>query len=321
PSMAAFILGGIRTGRKLLRCREFDIVNTHFALPSGPVGAALAQAGRLPNVLSVHGGDLYDPTKWLSPHRHGPLRSVVTHIVRRADVVVGQSRNTIENLRRYYDQAPEAQLIPLGIPRPPRTSADREVLGVAADEFVMITIARLVARKGIDQLLTLLRRLDGTNARLVVIGGGPELESLRFQANALGIGSRVTFTGFLTEEKKTEWLAASDLYVSTTQHEGFGLVFLEAMAQGLPVVCYDHGGQTDFLAHGVNAMLLPLNDLDAFEAAVRELASDADTRARIAARNRRDVERYFIEACADRYEELFTEFAGQTHSVVSALRQ
>lgn len=314
PSMATFILGGTRAGHKLVLERDFDVVNTHFALPTGPVGVALARRRGLPNILSVHGGDLYDPSKWMSPHRHAILRSMVRRIVRSSDAVVGQSRNTNENLRRYYDPLSQPKLIPLGIPRPPPAALGRNELGLPENEFVMITIGRLVARKGIDQLVRMLALLGHPQARLVVIGDGPELGELQGLARDVRVSSQVTFTGFVSDQRKVDWLAASDLYVSTSQHEGFGLVFLEAMAQGLPVVCYDHGGQTDFLANGVNGSVVRLNDLEGFTSAVRELASGDSKRKAISERNRHDVEQFFIEFCARRYEELFDE----VRSAVSA---
>ena len=310
PSMATFILDGSRCGRKLVLERDFDVINTHFAIPTGPVGDALARHGHLPNVLSVHGGDLYDPSKWMSPHRHAVLRALVRRIVRSADAVVGQSRNTNENLRRYYDPDSLPELIPLGIPRPPAGTAARTELGIAQNELAMVTIGRLVARKGIDQLVRMLARLERPEARLVVIGDGPELGKLQGLARDLRVASQVTFAGFVSEQRKVDWLEASDLYVSASQHEGFGLVFAEAMAQGLPIVCYDHGGQTDFLTDGVNGCVVPLNDLGAFTAAVHELASNDAKRAAISTRNRQDVEQYFIETCARKYEQLFESVVG-----------
>jgi glycosyltransferase involved in cell wall biosynthesis len=311
PSMATFIIGGVQTARKLARKRAFDVVNTHFALPTGPVGSSVSGLQKVPNVLSVHGGDLYDPTKRMSPHRHLVLRIVVRHIVRCADAVVGQSKDTNDNLRRYYDPPTEPRLIPLAIPRPPAATADREELGLAADEFVMITIGRLVCRKATDQLVALLSRLENSKARLIVVGEGPDLGMLQQKARELGVSGRVTFTGFISEKRKFALLAVADLYVSTSQHEGFGLVFLEAMAHGLPIVCYDHGGQTDFLQSGINGAVLPLNDLDGFAGAVSEMMKDSVKRETIAARNRRDVEQYFIETCANRYEALFREVTGK----------
>src|SRR5690606_16087762 len=70
PSMLAYMVTGSIRGRRLVHSERFDLINTHFALPSGPVGALMSRAGRIPNVLSVHGGDLYDPSKRSSAHRH-----------------------------------------------------------------------------------------------------------------------------------------------------------------------------------------------------------------------------------------------------------
>ncbi|MEX2126170.1 MAG: glycosyltransferase family 4 protein [Woeseia sp.] len=307
PSMAAFVISGAWRGRKLLQTRQFDVINTHFAVPTGPVGAYLSWLGDIPHVLSVHGGDLYDPSKWTSPHRHAILRSTIRQIGRRSDAVVCQSTNTNDNFRRYYDPGAEPRLIPLGVPRPPAPTESREALGLRPQETVMISIGRLVARKQTDQLLRLAGRLRNEAVRLVVVGDGPDLDALQRQANELDVADRVTFAGFVSSQRKVDLLAAADIYVSTSQHEGFGLVFLEAMSQGLPVVCYDHGGQTDFLQNGINGAVLPLNDLDGFTSAVGVLVTDPEKRKTIAERNKVDVERFYIESCAKQYEALFRE--------------
>ena len=311
PSMASFIVSGTLKGRGLVRSRDFDVINTHFAIPTGPVGAWLSRFGDIPNVLSVHGGDLYDPSKWSSPHRHTILRYVVRHVVQSADVVVGQSKNTNENLRKFFDPAVQPELIPLGIPRPPPARSGRDTLGLDPDETILITVGRLVGRKRIDQLVRLVRKLRDAKVRLVIVGDGPESAALQHQASELGIADRVTFAGFVSDQRKIDLLASADIYVSTSQHEGFGLVFLEAMAQGLPVVCYDHGGQTDYLENGVNGAVLPLNDFDAFVSAVSDLVVRVDKRNAMSDKNRMDVEQFFINNCANRYEALFRKVTGK----------
>ena len=81
PSMPAYLPSGFVRGLSLPRA-GFDVINTHFVVPTGPLGHALARWHRLPNVLSVHGGDLFDPSKRTSPHRHAPLRAAVRWMLR-----------------------------------------------------------------------------------------------------------------------------------------------------------------------------------------------------------------------------------------------
>jgi glycosyltransferase involved in cell wall biosynthesis len=311
PSMATFVLSGTARGRALVRNNRYDIINTHFAIPTGPVGAYLSRLGNVPNVLSVHGGDLYDPSKWSSPHRHAFLRYVVRRVAQSADAVVGQSQNTNENLCNFFDSTAHPKLIPLGIPRPPPAKSDRAGLGIEPDEKILVSVGRLVRRKRTDQLIRLVNSLGDKKVRLIVIGNGPDLPALKRQAVELGVASQITFEGYVPDQRKVDLLAAADIYVSTSQHEGFGLVFLEAMAQGLPVVCYNHGGQTDYLQDGVNGALLPLNDFTAFESAVRSLVQNTDECGAISTRNRGDIESLFIDNCANQYEELFHEVIGR----------
>ncbi len=306
-SMGSFMFSGVRAGRRLLAQRQFDVINTHFVLPTGPVGGALAPRADVPNVLSLHGGDLYDPSKWTSPHRHSLLRAWVRRLVRRADRVVGQSRNTVANLRRFYVPEVKPVLIPLGIGRPPAASARRGDYGFGEDEVLLVTVGRLVARKAVDQLIAMLPALARDNARLLIVGDGPLETELRTAAAEHGVAERVVFLGHVEDDDKFRILRMCDLFVSTSQHEGFGLAFLEAMACGLPVVCYDHGGQTDFLEHGVTGYLLPLNDRVGLEARCRALIADRAVRGDMGRAGLARVDNLFIDRCAERYEAVFDE--------------
>jgi glycosyltransferase involved in cell wall biosynthesis len=88
-------------------------------------------------------------------------------------------------------------------------------------------------------------------------------------------------------------------------HKGFGLVYVEAMAAGLPVVTYDHGGQTDFLVDGVTGRLVPGGQPDAMAAALVALAADPDGAHRMGAANRFQADRHRIEAWAASCERIF----------------
>ena len=306
PSMLAFLPSGVLKGLGLLRSTHFDVVNTHFVVPSGPVGQVLARIGRAPNVLSVHGGDLFDPSKQSSPHRHAWLRAPIRYMLNAADEVVGQSSDTVRHVSEIYGVNRPVELIPLGIERPPAvTGAPREALGLPSAAFVMVTIGRLVARKSTLQLLQALASCDRPDVHLVVVGDGPDMAILHSAAAAAGVAERVHLLGQVSDGQKYQALAAADIFVSTSQHEGFGLVFLEAMAFGLPVVCYDRGGQTDFLKSRETGHVIKLNDLADFTRAVVELHDQSAVRRAIGRNNLQRVEAFFIDRCAERYESVF----------------
>ncbi len=312
-SMTSYLPMGIRAGRTLLAAESFDIINTHFVLPTGPVGNYLARFAHIPNVLSVHGGDLYDPSKWMSPHRHLVFRIIVRRLLRRADIVVGQSSNTLSNVSRYYIPNLNTKKIPLGIPRPVFQPASREAFGFTDDQVLLVTVGRLVSRKAIDQLIAMMHELDDERAVLAIIGSGPQKESLQHQAVSLGVDHRVKFFDKVRDEEKFQLLQMADLFVSTSQHEGFGLVFLEAMACGLPVVCYDFGGQTDFLADGVTGRVIHLNKTNSFTTACRQLIADPESRSAMGRENIRQMEDFFIDHCAAAYEKLFESVLKARH--------
>lgn len=305
PSMLAYLPTGFMRGCALMRAEHFDVINTHFVVPTGPLGHALARWHGIPNVLSVHGGDLFDPSKRSSPHRHAPLRAAVRSMLLGADAVVGQSQDTVRHVSDIYGVQRRVGLIPLGIERPPPTAVSRESLGLPRDAFVMVTVGRLVARKATVQLVDILAASALPDAILLIVGDGPDAEPIRQRAAALGVSRQVRLLGQVTQQDKHAALSVADVFVSASQHEGFGLVFLEAMAFGLPVICYDRGGQTDFLASGVTGHVVPLNEAGSFSRALRELHDNIATRQALGSGNRLRVSDYFIDTCADRYEALF----------------
>ena len=306
PSMAAYLPMACLRGLQLGRERPFDVINTHFVVPTGPVGHWLSRRLNIPNVVSVHGGDLFDPSKPTSPHRHSFLRAPIASMLAGADAVVAQSRDTAQNIARIYGVERPVELVPLGIARPPtKVQGHRCTFGIPEHAFVMVTVGRLVPRKSTAQLVSVLAAAKRQNLYLLVVGDGPESTQIQQTARELGVSDRVKRLGHVTEQQKYEALSTSDIFVSMSQHEGFGLVFLEAMAFGLPVVCYNRGGQVDFLSTPTTGHVVPLNDVGAFTAAVLDLYDSAQRRAAIRLHNLAAVETYFIDRCARHYESIF----------------
>jgi glycosyltransferase involved in cell wall biosynthesis len=305
-SMMTFIPMAIRIGKGLLQNNNYDLINTHFALPTGPVGDALARYAGIPNVLTLHGGDVYDPSKFISPHRNPVLRAWIRRLLRKADRVVVNSNDTLGNMRRYYSDDIDVIKIELGIPSQDVGKALRGNYGCKTGEVLLVTVGRLIARKAMYQLISVMASLKEENARLLILGRGPQEKLLIKTRNRKGLENKIIFLGHVDENEKYGILKMCDIYVSTSLHEGFGLSFLEAMHCELPVVCYEHGGQNDFLRNGETGYLVSLNDVDVFKNRCELLIRNPDLRKKFGENNRRIVKEFYIDNCVSKYENLFS---------------
>ena len=106
---------------------------------------------------------------------------VVRHVLNAADAVVAQSSNTAENARTYHRFRGPIEIIPLGIPEPAFPAASREKCGLSPEEYVMVTIGRVVRRKGLNYLLDAVRGLGDGRWKLVIVGDGPVRTDLEKQ--------------------------------------------------------------------------------------------------------------------------------------------
>jgi glycosyltransferase involved in cell wall biosynthesis len=314
PSMLSFFPSSLRVGRRLLRGRSFDLVHSSFAVPSGPSGLLLARHFHLPHLLSLHGGDVYDPSKRLSPHRTPGLKQTVRWVIHGSDRVVAQSSDTLRRAVEFYGER-EIDCIPLAAQATAFEAVPRAALGLdlSDDDIVLVTVGRIIKRKGLEQLLEIASELDDPRFKIVIVGEGPERAALDAQAEELDIAQAVRFAGFVSEERKWQILAASDLYVSTSLHEGFGIVFLEAMMVGLPVLCYDRGGQVDFVSDDVGR-LLPVGDTGRFRDEIRALGANPEQRAGLGASAKRLAAEYSIGRYAERYMDIYRDCLERTNS-------
>jgi glycosyltransferase involved in cell wall biosynthesis len=307
PSMLTFYPAGIQLGKRLIKMNSYDVVNTWFAIPSGPTGVYLASKFKLPHLLTIIGGDVYDPSKWYSPHRNFMLGQVVKRVLRKADRHTSISNDVACRTKEIYEFHRPIEVIPLGVKTPQFPAASRKDLGLAEDKFYIITVGRLVRRKDHQTLLHALSMLKHKDANLLVVGDGPESQNLQDLANTLKISGQVQFRGFVSEDLKYQLLSNSDVFALTSLHEGFGLVFLEAMHCGLPVIAARTGGQNDFLQDGKTGFLVPHGDQHALKKALSDLIEQKELCASMADKNRRISCEFSVSNAACKYEELLEE--------------
>ena len=164
----------------------------------------------------------------------------------------------------------------------------------AGVEPVLFTPARLtLPDKGVDFLLTALTKVTGS-FRAVISGSGPAAEWLQQKASDEGLGDRVHFTGWLNAGPLEHLYTRADLVVfPSVWDEPFGLVGIEAMAHGVPVVAFEVGGVSEWLTEGVGGWGVPRRDVDAMAHAIDHALADPDLRREVGEAGRQRVERDF----------------------------
>ena len=306
-SLLSFPFSAIAAGKTLMSKKRYDVINTHFAIPSGPAGMILSMISKTPNVLSIIGGDIYDPTKKMSPHRHPFLRWTIRKILNNASAITAISENTKTNAQEIYRANKNIKVIPLGLPVPSFKKITRPELGLKSERKYLVSVGRLVKRKGYDYLLKALCILKDKQPLLdlLIIGDGPDSAMLLQLAKDLDISDRVLFLISVDDERKFQYLNCSDLYVLSSIHEGFGIVLLEAMFCGLAIVATNEGGQTDIITEGLNGTLVPPADENALAGAISKILEHPETIEEIGRRNKKTVKQYSISAVAERYMDIF----------------
>jgi len=163
----------------------------------------------------------------------------------------------------------------------------------------LLTVGRLVRRKGIDTVLESLPRLipEHPALRYRIVGDGPDRERLQRCSEQLGLKQMVTFLGRVTEAQLPNLYRQAHVFVMVAREEhdsasmeGFGIVYLEASASGLPVVAGDSGGAAEAVMDGVTGFLVPPNDPERLAGALRKLLADPQLRQRQGLVGRRWVE-------------------------------
>jgi glycosyltransferase involved in cell wall biosynthesis len=258
----------------LVRRHRIEVVHWNFCPPlgNGLLWALSLLAPRLRHYFTDHNSR---PVP-LPPPPRGPRRAVKGRLLRRYARVLGVSDYVSGCLRR--DGWPAAQTClhfintDRFVPDPDAGRVLRQRLGDVGG-FVLVTVAYLIAAKGIDVTVRALAGLPEA-VRLWVVGDGPEEDALRRLAEALGVADRVRFLGLQAHVQP--YLQAADAFVCPSLWaEAAGLVNLEAQACGLPVLASDIGGIPEYVADGRTGLLFPPGDADALAGQVRRLLDPA----------------------------------------------
>ena len=264
--------------RKLIKENSYDVIHYFFGLPTGLLLLCTPGAGKIPSLVSLRGSDVpgYDLLNKKLRAMHRLLYPLTRRIWNQADAVVANSHALRELAQPVMSKKPIRVVTnaiegdafyPAAVNGHKKTALLR-----------ILTVARLIHRKGIQDLLHAMTFLKEEPVHLTIQGTGSQQEQLEQLALDLGIYDRVTFAGFCVREQLPEVYQEADVFVMPSLSESFSMAVLEAMASGLPIVASQVGGMSECVAHGVNGLLVRPQDPQTLAAAIRSLLHDAPLR-------------------------------------------
>jgi len=291
PESLAMYLKLLLKSLQIMLTRRVDAVHAGRVLPEGLVGWCVARVFRRPLVIYAHGEEI---TTWRQSGKFRAMRFAYRH----ADRVVANSDFTLSELVQIGVPAERIVLINPGVDverfRPGLPCDDlRARGGCGTAGQLLLSVGRLSRRKGFDQVIRCLPALMAEFPALhyAVIGTGEDRHYLRELASELDVADRVHFLGHVSVADLPRWYNAADVFVLPNREidgdtEGFGMVFVEASACGVPVVAGRAGGTGSSVRDGVTGYRVDGRDQDAVSGALRALLRDEVLAARMGAQGR-----------------------------------
>ncbi|HEY4420066.1 MAG TPA: MSMEG_0565 family glycosyltransferase [Pseudonocardia sp.] len=292
---------------------RFDILHTQDCIAARAAARVRDAGAPVTVVRTVHHVDDFTTEALIACQRQAIVEP---------DRVLVVSEQWRAILRDEYGR--DAQVVPNGVdldrfPEPPgHVRAElRERVGARNSRFVFLSVGGVEPRKGSVHAFRALARLksDGVNAVLAIVGGHSYQDYTAYRDAALAmlpqlglvLGEDVVLLGTVSEAELAGWFHSADALAFPSIKEGWGLVVLEAMAAGLPVVASDLPVFREYLVDGETALLPPVGDDAALARAMRSLVHDGDLRDRLRGAARELLPRFTWASSARRHQELYAE--------------
>jgi glycosyltransferase involved in cell wall biosynthesis len=305
---------------RLIHRERPHILHTHTA-KAGAVGrlaALLAGEDRPPIIVHTFHGHVL--SGYFDPVSTSVFRGLERSLAAMTTRLVAVSPEVRDDLVALgVAPAERFAVIRLGIDLDQRISVSndggsslRRLFGVSKEEFVVGWVGRMTAIKRVPDVLLAFRRLreKGVDARLCLVGDGPDREEIEQRAHDLGVAPHTLFVGY--QRDVSDYYAFFDAVVLPSANEGTPVVAIESLASGRPVVATRVGGTPDVVQDGLDGMLVPVGDVDGVADALELLARDPELRSRLGEHGRkRVVPRYRVERLVDDVDALYRELLSE----------
>lgn len=302
---------------KLLPSLKPDVIHSHHPFLLGSSAARQADSLHLPLVFTFH-TQYREYSHYISLSQDlvkGIIDRLISDYMRHCHHIVAPSESIRRMLASEYGVTEQVTVIPTGLDLKLYCRLDRDALRQKFGwdrELVLISVGRLAREKNWRTLLTAVIQVmkQRDHVRFVLIGEGDERKHLEKMAQAAGLSGRVTFAGLVSFDEVISYLTAADLFCFASVSETQGLVTMEAMAAGLPIVAVDAAGTQDVVQNGQEG-LLTANDSQALAKAIDRVIEDKALRDRFKAAAKQRIQTFEAVAQARKlisvYEQAFED--------------
>jgi len=298
-SMAAYVLAGLWTGRRLILSFKPQVIHAHFAVPAGALAWALSRFTGIPYVLTVHLGDVPGgvPEKtggwfrWIYPFTRS--------IWRNANRIVAVSEFTRQLALKNYNV--KIQVIPNGVDL---STMQPDLIHLNQPPRIVFA-GRFMAQKNPLQLVQTLDGLKQLQWQCVMIGDGPLMQDVKRAVAELDLEDRFQFTGWIDPQEVLNWFDSSDILFMPSRSEGLPMVGVQALAKGLAIVASHVGGFVDLVDNNKNGYLIRQEDAGEFRTSLLGLLSDSNRLLSFRNASLEKAKYFEINQVVKEYENLF----------------
>ncbi len=305
-----YLMSGALNLLYYIRKEKYPVVNAHWLFPQGLIASVLKKTFKSKVVTTVHGGDIFALSKkfYIVPFLKMALNT--------SDAVTVNSSYTLKAIKKI---SPKVKIdhIPMGVDlsmfHPEKYNPKIKKLYNIKGPFLLF-VGRLVPKKGLIYLIYAFKEISlfYPDAKLIIIGGGILEDRLRKETIRLGLEKKIIFLGRIAHELLPEYYATADIFIGPSiedsygDTEGLGVVFLEALASGCPVVASNVGGISDIVQNRIlGSMASPKDTADLSKKIVELIESDTQLLSHRIERHNYIREKFSWPKVASRFSDLF----------------
>ena len=310
----------------------YDLIHSHYWL-SGLAGKMLSRLWGIPHIMAFHTLGAVKNATGIGEEEPELRINAEKEIVKDCHHIIASTEQGKEELFSYYDAAPGTiSVIPCGVNLDLFRPIEREIARSHLcfnSESIILFVGRIVPLKGIENLLKAMTYLDKMGKiKLVVIGGDghsqAEMQRLKNLSRTLRIEGKVIFVGSVKQETLPFFYSAADLCVVPSYYESFGLVVLESLACGTPVVATKVGCAESVIRHGETGYVVADNTPESLADKISRLLSTPNGKPDFVPSVRASVAKYswpnISEAIIEEYRRVLWDFSAKAHKGAGELR-